>query len=323
MNTFGRVFRVSVFGESHGPCIGVVIDGCPPGMSLDPAGFEPDLARRRPGGQGTTSRVEADVPKILSGVHAGVSTGAPISIAFDNTDVDSSSYARYGAVPRPGHADLPARFKYRGCADPRGGGHFSGRLTTGIVAAGTVAKKIIHPAIARARLCEACGSEDVAEAVRAAVEAGDSVGGVIECRVENVPAGLGEPFFDSVESVLAHAMFSIPGVKGIEFGAGFEGARMRGSAYNDAIIDASGATATNNAGGVNGGIANGNEIAFSVAVRPTASIRVPQRTVNLDSGQGEIVSVQGRHDACFALRVPVVVEAMTAIALADLLLVGR
>ena len=323
MNTFGRVFRVSVFGESHGPCVGVVIDGCPPGVPLGPEALEPDLARRRPGAFGTTARAEADAPEILSGVHEGFSTGAPIAIAFANGDAESSTYAPRRSVPRPGHADLPARQKYRGFADHRGGGHFSGRLTAGIVAAGAVARRILHPAIVEARLCEAGGSPDVDAEVRAAVETGDSVGGVIACRVAPVPAGLGEPFFDSVEAVIAHAVFSIPGVKGIEFGAGFAGTRMRGSAYNDPILDAKGTTEGNNAGGVNGGIANGNEIAFRVAVRPTASIRLPQRTVDLDAGRAVTISVEGRHDACFALRVPVVVEAMAAIALADLLLVGR
>lgn len=323
MNTFGRVFRVSVFGESHGPCVGVVIDGCPPGLPLAPATFVPDLDRRRPGAFGTTARAEADAPEILSGVHAGFSTGAPIAIAFANADAEPSAYAGYRSIPRPGHADLPARRKYRGFADHRGGGHFSGRLTAGIVAAGAIARQVIRPAVVEARLREAGGSPDVDAAVRAAVAAGDSVGGVIECRVANAPAGLGEPFFDSVEAAIAHAAFSIPGVKGIEFGAGFAGARLRGSAYNDPILDADGATASNNAGGVNGGIANGNEIVFRVAVRPTASIRLPQRTVDLDNGRAATIAVAGRHDACFALRVPVVVEAMAAIALADLLLVGR
>jgi chorismate synthase len=296
----------------------VVIDGCPPGLPIDARSFETDLARRRPGRPGTTKRIEADRPLIASGVHSGFTTGAPIVINFENRDVDSSSYADRRNRPRPGHADLPAARKFKGFADHRGGGHFSGRLTVGIVAAGVIAKKIVAPVKIRAELLEAGGTAGIRAAVRRAQEQGDSVGGVVECVASGVPVGLGEPFFDSVESTIAHAAFSIPGIKGIEFGAGFDGAAMKGSAYNDAIIDPDGRTKTNHAGGINGGIANGNEIVFRVAVRPTSSIRIPQTTVDLAGGGSAEITVEGRHDACFALRLPVILEAMVAIVLADL-----
>ncbi|HMA53810.1 MAG TPA: chorismate synthase, partial [Acidobacteriota bacterium] len=209
---------------------------------------------------------------------------------------------------------------FGGFNDIRGGGHFSGRLTLALVAAGAVAKKLAAPARISARLLEAGGSEDIESAVLAAVEAGDSVGGVIECRVRDLPAGLGEPFFDSVESLVSHMMFSIPGVKGIEFGAGFASARMLGSACNDALLDRRGTTETNHSGGANGGLTNGNDLVFRVAVKPPSSVRKEQRSFNMKTGRVEPFCVPGRHDACIALRAPVIVEAGTAIVLADLML---
>ena len=317
MNSLGRVFRVSVAGESHGPAVSVVIDGCPPGIPLAVADFAADLDRRRGGRPGTTARREDDVPEIVSGVFGGLTTGAPILALFHNRDARPEAYAELARTPRPGHADWTAWHKYRGFNDPRGGGHFSGRLTVALVTAGVVAKKVIAPIQVDARIVEIGGTADYAALLDQVSAEGDSLGGVIECRASRVPAGLGEPFFDSLESVISHAVFAVPAVKGIEFGAGFAAARMRGSAMNDPILDATGRTATNHSGGVNGGISNGNDIVFRVAIKPTSSIGMPQRTVDLRTGQPAEIRVAGRHDACIALRAPVVIEAVTAIVLAD------
>ncbi|MBI5526407.1 MAG: chorismate synthase [Deltaproteobacteria bacterium] len=323
MNSFGRIFRVSIFGESHGPSVGAVVDGCPPGIPLSEDDFEADLSRRRAGGEGTTKRVEPDLPRLESGVFEGRTTGTPILVRFANTDVDSSAYDSIRFTPRPGHADFAAQHRSGRAADCRGGGHFSGRLTVALVAAGVIAKKVILPARAEAEVTEAGGAKDPGSTAREAAADGDSIGGVVECRVTGLPIGLGEPFFDSAESVIGHLAFAIPGVKAIEFGVGFVSARMRGSAYNDAIVDANGRTATNNAGGLNGGLTNGNEVVFRVAVRPTASIAKPQKTIDLRSGDSATISVAGRHDACIALRVPVILEAVAAIAFADLVLISK
>ena len=317
MNSLGRIFRVSVAGESHGPAVCVVIDGCPPGISLTVADFAADLDRRRGGRPGTTARREDDVPEIVSGVFNDRTTGAPILALVHNRDARSSAYSELVNTPRPGHADWTAWHKYRGFNDPRGGGHFSGRLTVALVTAGVIAKKVIAPIEVDARIVEVGGSTDWAALVEQVKAEGDSLGGIVECRASGVPAGLGEPFFDSIESLISHAVFAVPAVKGIEFGAGFAAARMRGSAMNDPILDATGRTATNHSGGVNGGISNGNEILFRVAIKPTSSIGAPQRTVDLRSGEPAEIRVGGRHDACIALRAPVVIEAVAAIVLAD------
>jgi len=317
MNTFGRLFRVHIFGESHGLCTGVCIDGCPPGISLSEEDFEADLARRRSGGKGTTPRRETDIPRIMSGVFNGFTTGAPITILFENSNTRSADYSQFTEIPRPGHADFVAGVKYKGFADYRGGGHFSGRVTTGLVAAGVVAKKIIMPATVAARILEIGGNAQWENVIEQCMANRDSAGGVVECVVDGLPAGLGEPFFDSVESVIAHIVFAIPGIKGIEFGAGFAAARMLGSEHNDALISAEGKTATNHAGGINGGIANGNPVVFRVAVKPTSSIAKPQQTMNIRTGEMCALEIQGRHDACIALRIPPVIEAAAAIALAD------
>jgi chorismate synthase len=322
MNSLGRIFRVSIWGESHGPAVGVVLDGCPPGIPLGPADFCRDLERRRSGARGTTRRRESDAPIIRSGVHEGKTTGAPINIEFGNLDVDSSGYLKIRNIPRPGHADWTALFKSRGFADLRGGGHFSGRLTAGLVAAGVVAKRVIRPVDIRSRVLAVGGVKNFGTILRRTERSGDSVGGLVECRAKGVPPGLGEPFFDSAESLLAHAVFSIPAVKGIEFGDGFRAARMKGSRFNDQILSRAGKTRTNHAGGINGGITNGNELVFRVAIRPTASISLPQRTLDLARNRTVVLSLEGRHDVCIALRVPVVLEAVTAIVLADLLLTG-
>ncbi len=323
MNSFGRLFRVSIFGESHGPAVGIVIDGCPAGIPLSEEDFENDLSRRRSGAKGTTSRKEPDLPNIVSGVYNKHTTGVPLTIMFANTNARSRDYEALKHIPRPGHADFTASKKYDGFQDPRGGGHFSGRLTLAITAAGVIAKKIISPINIEATIIEAGGDKNIRKAVDRAVEQCDSIGGVIQCSATNVPIGLGEPFFDSLEALVSHMMFSIPAIKGIEFGSGFQAATMFGSQHNDRFIATGGKTATNHAGGINGGIANGNEIVFRVAVKPTPSISIPQETINTQSGDIEQLVIEGRHDACIALRVPVVAEAGLAIVLADLLLIAQ
>jgi chorismate synthase len=321
MNSFGRIFRISILGESHGPCVGIVIDGCPAGLSVPIDGFYDDLKRRMGGIEGTTPRKEQDIPLIKSGIFNGKTTGAPICILFDNKDVDSKAYESIKNTPRPGHADFTAWRKYDGFNDYRGGGHFSGRLTAGLVAAGVIAKLLIKPVQVEAELIEAGGSQDIAAALQSATQSRDSIGGVVSCRASDLPAGLGEPFFDSVESLISHMVFAIPAVKGIEFGAGFSCAQMQGSECNDEIINMQGETRTNNAGGINGGITNGNEIFFKIAVKPTSSIPRMQHTIDLKSGRTVELVVGGRHDICIALRVPVILEAVTAIVLADLMLI--
>ncbi len=393
MNSFGRKFRVSIFGESHGEAIGVVLDGVQPGIRLDVEDFMGDILRRKSGSKGTTPRTEDDVPKILSGVYEGCTTGAPLTIIFHNRNTRSSDYKLFNDVPRPGHADFTASVKWMDFNDPRGGGHFSGRLTLPIVAAGVVAKKMTGFPIG-AELIEVGGvtreealkdifegagtirtggagdflandEDEAGEKLRndeneslggvvsrdrghgegdsyavgddltlsaadiwrkvldAAIKEGDSVGGIVECRVNDIPAGLGEPFFDSVESLISHAVFSIPGVRGIDFGDGFRASRMKGSEHNDPFDNLDKPfqvrPGKNGAGGVNGGITNGNPIVFRVAFKPTSSISKPQRTYNFKTREMTTLQVPGRHDTCFALRTPVIVEAMTAIVLADLL----
>ncbi len=320
MNSFGRLFRVNIFGESHGKQVGVLIDGCPAGLLLSKEDFMDDLLRRKSGAKGTTPRIEDDLPNIESGIFNGYTTGAPILISFYNKNTKSEDYKDLFNFPRPGHADFTAKMKFGGFNDFRGGGHFSGRLTLGLVAAGIIAKKLIHPVHIQASLIEAGGELDVEKAIDNAIKNKDSIGGIVECKAENIWIGLGEPFFDSVESLLGHIVFSIPAIKGIEFGSGFSAAKMFGSEHNDQLIDTTGKTITNFAGGINGGITNGNPLIFRVAVKPTSSISKTQKTVNLNTGQQEELIVRGRHDACIALRVPVVLEAVTAIVLADLML---
>jgi len=323
MNTFGRIFRISIFGESHGPMIGVTIDGCPHGIPLKVEDFQADLERRRSGTLGTTPRREEDLPEIVSGWFNGFTTGVPLTIIFHNKDIRSADYIDIKDHPRPGHADFVARQKFGGFNDYRGGGHFSGRMTLALVAAGVVAKKIIPSISIFALLIEAGGNSDIIQAVKEAQEQGDSIGGIVECRAGYISVGYGEPFFDSVESVISHLAFSIPAIKGIEFGSGFSSAKMLGSQHNDPIIDESGKTSSYNAGGVSGGLTNGNELIFRVAVKPTSSISKPQQTYNFTSEKVDELNVEGRHDTCIALRVPVVLEAITAIALADFTLMTR
>ena len=320
MNTFGQIFKIQIFGESHGDSVGVIIDGCPAGVSVKEEDFTKDLLRRKSGAKGTTSRKEDDKPQIISGIHNNFSTGAPITILFKNSNTRSSDY-NFKTHPRPGHSDFVANKKYNSYNDDRGGGHFSGRITLSLVAAGVIAKKIISDIHIKAKLKEAGGNTNIAEAVDNAIKTNDSIGGIIECTASNIPVGLGEPFFDSVESLISHAVFAIPGIKGIEFGSGFEASKMNGSEHNDLIINKEGKTKTNHAGGINGGITNGNDLFFKVAVKPTSSISLQQETFKFDSNKIETLEIKGRHDACFALRVPVIVEAVTACVLADLFLI--
>ncbi|MBA7573416.1 Chorismate synthase [subsurface metagenome] len=301
----------------------MTIDGCPPGISLSWEDFETDLARRKSGAKGTTQRKESDTPRLISGVYQGHTTGAPLTILFENSDTRSEDYADFTDIPRPGHADFTARKKYSGFNDPRGGGHFSGRITIGLVAAGVIAKKIITPVEVKARLTEVGGEKEIEHVMEKAIAANDSIGGIVECMVNQIPVGFGEPFFDSLESLISHMIFSIPAIRGIEFGAGFGSAKMSGSEHNDSFVSANGRTETNNAGGINGGISNGNPLVFRVAVKPASSISEKQRTMNMATGEMVDLKIRGRHDACIALRVPVIVEAVTAIVLADLFLTSN
>lgn len=323
MNTFGKTFKLSIFGESHGPAIGVTIDGCPCGIDLHADDFLDDLRKRQGGKAGTTPRKETDTPVFLSGVFNHKSTGAPITILFENSNTRSADYDAIAAIPRPGHADFVLSKKFKGYNDVRGGGHSSGRLTAALVAAGTIAKKILKGTTVAASIVEIGGSKDPEEAIRLAIESGDSIGGIVECSAKPLPLGLGEPFFDSVESLISHAVFSIPAIKGIEFGSGFHAARMTGSEHNDPIIDETGKTGSNHSGGINGGITNGNELIFRVAVKPTSSTPKTQSSWSRETNQMTDFRIQGRHDLCIALRVPVVLEAVTAIVLADLMLMQK
>ncbi len=321
MNSFGRKFRVSIFGESHGNSIGITIDGCPPGIDISEQDMLYDLERRKSGKRGTTPRKESDLPIIISGVFNNKTTGSPITIIFENNNTKSKDYSFIKDTPRPGHADFVAEKKYKGYQDYRGGKHFSGRLTLGLVVAGVLAKKIINPMKPVAKIVEIGGSTDFDTAINKAMKKKDSIGGIIECTVSNMPISLGEPFFDSVESVISHLAFSVPAVKGIEFGLGFESAKRYGSEVNDTFVDKTGKTTSNNSGGINGGITNGNDLLFKVAIKPTSSIGLGQQTFNFNTGKKELLQIGGRHDTCIALRVPPVIEAITAIALADLLLI--
>lgn len=240
-----------------------------------------------------------------------------------NSDRRPGDYDEFRNIPRPGHADYTAAVKYSGFADMRGSGHFSGRITWGLVAAGVIAKIILQPSLVKAKLISAGGIDDIEKAVSNALSEGDSIGGIIECRISDPHKALGEPFFYPVESAISHAVFAIPAVKGIEFGSGFRAASMKGSEHNDSFVDETGKTLTNNAGGINGGITNGNEIVFRVAVKPTSSIAVKQQTFDFGRKEMTWLNVKGRHDTCIALRAPVIVEAAAAIALADLLMIDR
>ena len=323
MNSFGRIFRVHIFGESHGECVGTTIDGCPAGLLLSIDDFTTDIERRKGGKKGTTPRIENDIPHIKTGLFNGKTTGAPITILFDNANIRSADYEKQRAIPRPGHADFVAHKKYGGNEDYRGSGHFSGRLTVCLVAAGVIAKKILSVIKVKANILEIGGETDLDKGLQSAIDAKDSIGGMIECRVNGLPVGLGEPFFDSAESLLSHVVFAIPAVRGIEFGTGFAAAKMFGSHHNDAIIDETGKTKTNHAGGIVGGLTNGNEIIFRITIKPTSSTPALQQSLNWETNTVDNFSVKGKHDLCIALRVPVILEAVTAMVLADLILLDK
>lgn len=352
---FGKILKISVFGQSHGKAIGVNIDGLPAGEAVDGAQLQAFMDRRRPGKSAlSTARNEADLPVFLSGLENGVTSGTPLCAIIENRDQHSSDYKELADIPRPAHADYTAYVKWNGQADMRGGGHFSGRLTAPLCIAGGIAKQILarrgifvgaHLAavagIADARfplrptpelfdavaakpfpvLSDAAG-EQMQQAILAAREDGDSVGGVVECAVIGVPAGLGDPMFDGIENRLAAALFGIPAVKGVEFGSGFEGCALRGSENNDpfAIEDGAVVTTQNNAGGILGGITSGMPITFRIGLKPTPSISKPQQSISLSRGTMETLVIKGRHDPCIAHRAVPVAEAVAAIVILDLLM---
>lgn len=352
-NTFGNAVSVTLFGESHGKEIGAVLDGLCPGIPVDEEEIRFRLDLRRPFGRISTPRRETDDFSIVSGVYEGKTTGTPLCILIPNRSARSADYDTLRSVARPGHADYAAFCKYHGYSDPRGGGHFSGRLTAPLVAAGAVAMKMLSSRgigigthITRCAEVDDRDFDDLAadiaalntkqfavldeesgekmrERIEKAAEEGDSVGGVLETAVTGMPAGVGEPWFDSMESVLSHALFSIPGVKGVEFGDGFVMADMRGSEANDPfrVRDGKICTATNHNGGINGGITNGMPVVFRVAVKPTPSIFLKQDTVDFREGKETELSLSGRHDPAIVHRARAVVDALTALTLADMLTV--
>lgn len=348
-NTFGTSISVTLFGESHGQYIGAVLDGIAPGISIDRDFISEQLSRRRPSGKISTSRVESDRFEIVSGVFGGKTTGTPITIIIPNENTKSSDYVR--GLPRPGHADYTGYVKYHGFEDYRGGGHFSGRLTAALVAAGAIVISAlagrgirIGTHIARcagvsdrrfgdisteidmlskrdfAVLDDAAGSL-MRDRIGAAATDGDSVGGVLETAIVGVPAGVGEPWFDTLEGVISHALFSVPAVKGVEFGLGFTTSDMRGSEVNDAfaVRDGKIVTETNNNGGINGGISNGMPIIFRCAVKPTPSIFKSQKTVDMRTNEETMLDLKGRHDPAIVHRARVVIDSLTAIAISDML----
>ena len=323
MNSFGNIFKITLFGTSHGPAIGIAIDGVPAGLQLSPDELEADLARRRSDGTvGCTPRREADIPEILSGLYNGHTDGTPITVVFRNGNTRGGDYTQFRRHPRPSHADLTAATKYNGFNNPEGGGMFSGRLTAPIVAAGVIAKKILSGITFTTRIVEIGGETDPTKFDTLLTElrkAGNSAGGIVEITAHGITAGIGEPFFDSVESMASHLVFAIPGVKGIEFGAGFTAARRLGSDNNDCITDRKGTTATNNDGGINGGISNGMPVLFNMAVKPTPSIAKAQQTVDFIHGTPATLGLKGRHDPAIVRRVCVVVTSVVAVVLCDIL----
>lgn len=320
-NSFGEILRITIFGASHAESVGVIMEGVPKGIILTPGIFTEDMERRRPQLAGETTRHEEDRPLIEGLDEECKTTGEYLRITILNNNRRSKDYSHLKVHPRPSHADLVQMRKYGDEYDIAGGGIASGRMTAPLVAAGVVAKQILRNAKFSTRLTEVGGCKDsnmFDDIIANAAREGDSVGGIIECRVSEATPLLGEPFFDSAESVIAHLLFSIPAVKGVEFGDGFAGAAKRGSERNDTIVDASGTTLTNNEGGINGGITNGNDIVVRVAIKPTPSIAKQQQSYNFEEGAITPLTIGGRHDACIARRAMVVVEAMVATALADL-----
>lgn len=323
MNSLNTIFKVQVFGESHGAGVGVILDNIPAGIAIEPDDFSFDMARRKGGQLGGTPRVEEDIPMLQSGFFNGFTTGAPLCIWIPNNNIRSGDYEKQRATFRPGHADFVANKKFDGFEDYRGGGHFSARLTAPLVTAGVIAKKILKGISINAEVTEVGGCWDIEQGLKKAFEAKDSVGGIVSCTIKGVPVGWGEPFWESMESKLAQAMFSIPAVKGVEFGAGFGAAKMFGSEHNDSFINKEGNTESNYAGGILGGISNGMDITFRIAIKPTSSTPKTQQTYNQETETIESFSVKGRHDLCVALRAPVIVEAMAALVLVDLMMLNK
>lgn len=320
-NSFGQILRITIFGASHAESVGVILEGVPQGITLTPDIFTEDMERRRPQLTGETSRLEEDIPTIEGLDDEHRTTGESIKITIANNNRRSKDYSHLKRHPRPSHADLVQMRKYGEEYDIAGGGIASGRMTAPLVAAGVVAKEILKQAHFATHIIAIGGCTDsnkFNDIIAKAAREGDSVGGIIECRVTGATPLLGEPFFDSAESVIAHLLFSIPGVKGVEFGDGFAGTAKRGSERNDIIVDASGTTLSNNEGGINGGITNGNDIVVRVAIKPTPSITKQQQSYNFEEDAITPLTIGGRHDVCIARRAAVVVEAMVAIALADL-----
>jgi len=319
-NSIGTNVILTLFGESHGSEIGAVLDGLRPGIQVSEEMIAARLAKRRPQDETESARREQDKFKIVSGVFNGYTTGAPVCITIANEDVRTSDYEKSLNLARPGHADYTAHVKYQGFEDWRGGGHFSGRLTAAIVAVGAICQKDLEERGITIQTTVLSGGDS--EAILEAKADGDSLGGAVQCVVIGLPAGIGEPWFDSLEGVIAKAMFSIGGIKGVEFGAGFGFATMRGSQANDPIRVADDGkiyTETNNNGGINGGISNGMPVVFNCAVKPTPSIAKAQQTINLQRGEEATIELQGRHDPSIVRRICPVVSAMTAVVLCDLL----
>lgn len=355
MNEFGTKYRIGIFGTSHGPCVGAKIEGCPAGSKVSEAMIQAELDRRSPGkGLISTPRKERDKLEILSGIRNGRATGGPIVGLVRNVDADSSAYDAFLSVPRPGHADYPAVVKYGGHHDHRGGGQFSGRMTAGLVIAGAIARQILERkniaslaqtvqigrivlkkevpfSIAEKTVrANAVGCADrktaelMTEEILKAHEERDSIGGVVKCTIRGLPVGVGEPFFGSIESKMSEMMFSIPGVKGVEFGSGFRCASMRGSEHNDPFLVKGGKiiTKTNNAGGILGGLSNGMPIEFRIAFKPTSSIAKPQMSADIVNGKPVELEIKGRHDPCIVPRAVPVVENSAASVILDLMLQG-
>jgi len=325
MNSYGTLFKVTLYGESHQEAIGAIVDGVPAGIKIDDEQITSDLMKRQPGAVGTTPRKEKDKFKILSGVFNGYATGSPIHIMIENQNIQSKDYEHLKNQPRPGHADFVAGVKYNGFQDYRGGGRFSGRLTAALTAAGSIAKMIV-PFQFESKLIQVGALKDMEwldQYLSEVSKAGDSVGGIIEVKVSGIPVGLGEPFFNKLDSEIGKMMFSIPAVKGVEIGKGFAGIEMMGSKFNDEILDARGKTKTNHSGGVSGGISNGNDLIVKVFIKPTSSIQKEQETYNYTTNSVEKLEIGGRHDVCIARRAGIVVENALAIVLADLYLINK
>ncbi|HZH87788.1 MAG TPA: chorismate synthase [Chitinophagaceae bacterium] len=324
MNTLGKQLKLHIYGASHGPEVGVLLEGVPAGILITFDDFQEAIARRQPTMRGSTPRKEKDRILIRSGLKSGLTTGAPILLSILNENIRSADYENQRAIPRPGHADWGAHVKYKGYEDYRGGGMFSARLTVGIVAAGVVAEKVIKHYLkwdayqVSSKILQVGKYEDVEKGLEAAIAAKDSVGGKIQITIDGIPTGIGEPYFYGLDAALGQAIFSVPAVKGLEFGAGFDSLNMYGSEHNDAIIDATGATATQNAGGVVGGLSNGNPLQFQVVVKPTSSTPQVQNSYNWEEKKSMEFSIKGRHDLCVALRAPVILESITSWVLADL-----